>query len=66
MPKLAPQNDRTKPKSKVDKDELDPKEVPQGDTTSSVGEKNVEGIQGEVGEEGKPDTDNDDKAPFVP
>lgn len=65
MPKLAPQNDRTKAKAKVDKDQLDPKELPDGDTTSSIGEKNVEGIHGEVGEEGKPDTDADDNAPFV-
>ena len=65
MPKLAPQNDRTKAKTKVDKEDLDPKELPVGDTTSSIGEKNVEGIQGEVGKEGKPETDADDNKPFV-
>lgn len=65
MPKLAPQNDRTKAKAKVDKDQLDPKELPVGDTTSSIGEKNIAGVQGEVGEEGKPKTDADDDTPFV-
>lgn len=65
MVDMAPQNKRTKAKAKVDKDELDPKEQPQGDTTSSIGEKNIEGLQGEVGEEGKPETDADDEKPFV-
>jgi hypothetical protein len=65
MPKMAPQNERTKAKKKVDEDKLDPKELPDGDTTSSIGEKNVVGVHGKVGEEGQPETDADDATPFV-
>lgn len=63
MAKLSPQNDRTKAKKKVDEDKLDPKELPVGDATSSVGEKNIEGVHGKVGKEGEPETDADDNTP---
>lgn len=65
MADMAPQNKRTKPKQKLDPDKLDPKELPQGDTTSSIGEKNIVGIQGRVGEEGSVDVEEDEPKPFV-
>ena len=65
MVDMAPQNKRTKPKQKVDPKELDPKEIPQGDTTSSIGEKNIVGIQGRVGKEGEVDVEEDESRPFV-